>query len=80
MGVPRMDSPMSSGKPLRRAAQGLERSQSEPRYRRLLLASTPKIYPKLENRPQERGLRYQTYLKMIIHEAPPDAEEKRKAS
>ena len=28
----------------------------------------------------ERGLRYQTYLKMIIHEALRDAEEKRKAS
>ncbi len=28
----------------------------------------------------ERGLRYQTYLKMIIHEALRDAEQKRKAS
>ena len=28
----------------------------------------------------ERGLRYQTYLKMIIHEALREAEEKRKAS
>jgi predicted DNA binding CopG/RHH family protein len=27
----------------------------------------------------ERGLRYQTYLKMIIHEALRDAEQKRKA-
>ena len=29
---------------------------------------------------EERGLRYQTYLKMIIHEALRDAEQKRKAS
>src|ERR1700737_894873 len=28
----------------------------------------------------ERGLRYQTYLKMIIHEALRDEEQKRKAS
>ena len=28
----------------------------------------------------QRGLRYQTYLKMIIHEALRDAEQKRKAS
>ncbi len=28
----------------------------------------------------ERGLRYQSYLKMIIHEALRDAEQKRKAS
>jgi hypothetical protein len=28
----------------------------------------------------ERGLRYQTYLKMIIHEALRDAEQKQKAS
>jgi predicted DNA binding CopG/RHH family protein len=28
----------------------------------------------------ERGLRYQTYLKMIIHEALRDAEQNRKAS
>jgi len=28
----------------------------------------------------ERGLRYQTYLKMIIHEALCDAEQRRKAS
>jgi predicted DNA binding CopG/RHH family protein len=28
----------------------------------------------------ERGLRYQTYLKMIIHEALRDVEQKRKAS
>ncbi len=28
----------------------------------------------------ERGIRYQTYLKMIVHEALRDAEQKRKAS
>ncbi|KAA6461197.1 hypothetical protein DYQ86_13220 [Acidobacteria bacterium AB60] len=40
----------------------------------------PEDIAKAREQAAERGLRYQTYLKMIIHEALRAAEEKRKAS
>lgn len=40
----------------------------------------PEDIAKARVQAEERGLRYQTYLKMIIHEALRDAEQKRKAS
>jgi hypothetical protein len=40
----------------------------------------PEDIAKAREQAAERGLRYQTYLKMIIHEALRDAEQKRKAS
>jgi predicted DNA binding CopG/RHH family protein len=40
----------------------------------------PEDISKARRQAADRGLRYQTYLKMIIHEALREAEQKRKAS